>query len=771
MSRIIAEVLLGVRLAFSGGRRAWTRTVMAAVGVAIGAALLLFGASVPVMIQASESRSAARNDLPGGRPDVPAGDTLVVAGVQGQWRGEEIRGRLIWPDSPRAPLPPGIGAFPADGRMYVSPALRTALAGPDGDTLRRQMPYEIGGTIEPAGLSGPGELAYYAGYRKVGELVGEGAWRVDRFGLPSLDEPSGPAVYVTVIIIIATLLLPIAIFIGAALRFGAETRDRRLAAIRLIGADGRAVLRIALGETLVPAVVGLAVGTVSYLLIRSRIADLGLFGLSAFPADVRPRPILAVLAVTGVLGLAAGMTLTGFRGVAVEPLGVFRHAAVWSGRLWWRLIPLAVSAILLYPIAVGTGTIDEKRAGFGVVLLVVALIPLLPYLVPLAARLFPGGPVAWQLAAQQLRRNPSASTRAIAGIVVAVTGAIALHTTFVGGGGPPPPPPRPPPPPAQRAVRDDPADPSYSLLQGGVRLTPAAMRQRSAMFEQIEGVRAGTIARHLLYDTTAVTGIGYLYIGDCAALGRIAALDRCTDGDVFVFGDLAGPVTLFEETELDMVPGERVPVPRSARPTTLVGSAAQNAAPSVLMTPRAVPTFRSGSRDWAIQTNIYTADDAPADLGGQIAGVAAEIDPLASFTAFVPQHDKFAELRAALDIGSTVILLMMGVGLLLDVTARLHDRRRLLGTIAAIGARRSTVVWSVLLQAIVPLLAGLALAVIAGTALGAALMRLSQVPIRFGAAAILTPVAVGTTLVLITTIMVLLPAARRLTRTEELRFE
>ncbi|MEK8103982.1 FtsX-like permease family protein [Micromonospora sp. M12] len=103
----------------------------------------------------------------------------------------------------------------------------------------------------------------------------------------------------------------------------------------------------------------------------------------------------------------------------------------------------------------------------------------------------------------------------------------------------------------------------------------------------------------------------------------------------------------------------------------------------------------------------------------------------------MPQHDKYAEFRAALDIGSTAILLMMGIGLLLDVTARLHDRRRLLGVIAAIGARRSTVVWSLLLQAIVPLLAGLILAVGWGTALGAALMRMSEVPIRFGVAAIL----------------------------------
>jgi hypothetical protein len=758
VSRIVAELLIGARLAFAGGRRAWTRTVMAAAGVAIGAALLLFGASVPIMIEAAESRTQARNDLPVPQPAVAAGDTLVVAAVSGQWRGREIRGRLIWPDSPRAPLPPGVTSFPADGRMYVSPALHSALAGPDGDTLRRQMPYDVAGTIAPAGLSGPAELAYYAGNRKVEDLVGDGSWRLDRFGVPNFQDPPGLETYMTVTTMIATLLMPIAIFIGAAFRFGAETRDRRLAAIRLIGADSRAVLRIAIGESLVPALLGLAVGTALHLLIRSRIADLGMFGLSAFPADVRPRPALAVLAVTTVLALAAGMTLMGFRGVAVEPLGVFRRATVWSGRLWWRLIPLAVSLALLHPAAVGTGPIDEDRTGAGIVLLVAALIPLLPYLMPLVARLFPAGPVAWQLAARQLRLNPSASTRAVTGIVVAVTGAIALHT-FIGAAG------------VQRAVRDDPADPSYSLLQAVTRPEPGAMRERSARFEQIEGVRAGTVVQHLVRDDSASAVVGQLILGDCAALARLAALDRCTDGDVFVFGDVGPSVTLLTETELGPAGGRRVAVPRSARPTTLVGSAAQNAGPTVLMTPRAAPPFGPGGPGWTMQTGIYTADGAPAALGGQVAGVAAEIDPLAPLTALVPQHDKFAEIRAALNIGSAVILLMMGMGLLLDVSARLQDRRKLLGVIAAIGARRSTVVWSVLLQAIVPLLAGLALAVAAGTALGAALMRMSQVPVRFGAAAILTPVAVGATLVLITTIAVLLPAVRRITRTEELRSE
>jgi FtsX-like permease family protein len=117
-----------------------------------------------------------------------------------------------------------------------------------------------------------------------------------------------------------------------------------LAAIRLIGADRRAVLRMALGESLVPAGLGLLLGVLLYLATRSRIAHFRLFDVSVFPSDVHPVPRVAALVVATVVVLSAAVTLMSCRGVAVEPLGVFRHAGAWHGRLWWRLLPLAASA-------------------------------------------------------------------------------------------------------------------------------------------------------------------------------------------------------------------------------------------------------------------------------------------------------------------------------------------------------------------------------------------------------------------------------------------
>jgi hypothetical protein len=213
-----------------------------------------------------------------------------------------------------------------------------------------------------------------------------------------------------------------------------------------------------------------------------------------------------------------------------------------------------------------------------------------------------------------------------------------------------------------------------------------------------------------------------------------------------------------------------VAVPATARPARLIGTDAQNIETVVLMTPGAAPARLLREERALVETRVFTTV-TPATVAGAVRGVAAETDPLAVFTAIAPEADKFAALRTALNIGLTLVLLMLAAGLLLDVAARLHDRRRLLGVLAAIGARRSTVVWSVLLQALVPVLAGLTLAAGAGATVGALLMRASDVPVHFDPPAILTPLATGAALALLTTAAVLLPATHRLTRTEELRYE
>jgi hypothetical protein len=361
----------------------------------------------------------------------------------------------------------------------------------------------------------------------------------------------------------------------------------------------------------------------------------------------------------------------------------------------------------------------------------------------------PGGPVSWQLASRQLRQNPVASTRAVTGIVVGVAGVIALNTVYAAVD-------------VRRAVHDHPADPDYSII-GTRDASPAAMRRLDATFNSIDGVRATTTASYTLYDPATDTYPGTLFVGDCAALDVIADMDRCADGDAFVFGDADRGVTVKD--------GPKVTVPAKARPAVLTGSAFQNVAVAVLLTPAAAPAGLSETGLDFVTTNIRLTAGTPAEKGDEIRAAAVGIDPFLMITNFVSEADRYGAMKTALNIGATIILLLMGLGLLLDVADRLHDRRRLLGVLAAIGASRSTVLRSVMLQALVPVVAGLALAVAAGIGLGVVLMWLSEVAVSVDPATVVHPVAVGAGLVLLCTVAILLPAARRVTSTEQLQHE
>ena len=103
-------------------------------------------------------------------------------------------------------------------------------------------------------------------------------------------------------IVLVALLLPVAVLVGAAVRTGGEDRDRRLAALRLIGADQRMARRIAAGEALVSAALGLALGALAFLVLRAFAERISLWDTSVYASDVQPSPLLGLAVVAGVPG-------------------------------------------------------------------------------------------------------------------------------------------------------------------------------------------------------------------------------------------------------------------------------------------------------------------------------------------------------------------------------------------------------------------------------------------------------------------------------------
>src|SRR3954468_12846588 len=152
---------------------------------------------------------------------------------------------------------------------------------------------------------------------------------------PHLHLP--PALLLLAVVALAALLMPVAVFIATAARFGGEARDRRLAALRLVGAARAATVRVAAGESALGAIAGLAVGALVFLAGRGLIEHVTLWDISVFSADVRPNLPLAVLVALAVPLTAVAATVLGLRQVVLEPLGVVRQAGGRRRRLVWRL--------------------------------------------------------------------------------------------------------------------------------------------------------------------------------------------------------------------------------------------------------------------------------------------------------------------------------------------------------------------------------------------------------------------------------------------------
>ena len=427
------ELALGARLTLAGGRTGLMRTAITALGVALGVAVLLVAASIPSIHDGRQSRELARNDLEFGPAPRDASDGaargVLVADANTRFRSRDVRGRLLQ----GAVFPPGLPRAPRAGEVFVSPALRDLLATPDGRRLLApRLPGRVVGTIAPAGLLGPTDLAFYAGTDTLRE--GAGVRRLDHFGATGARAGLDPVLTLLIVIVLVALLLPVAVLVGAAVRTGGEDRDRRLAALRLIGADQHMARRIAAGEALISAALGLALGVVVFVVLRTFAERITLWDTGVYRSDLRPSPLLGLAVLAGVPAAAVLVSLVALRRVVAEPLGVVRRAqAARRRRLWWRLLLPAVGLLALAPAAgQDPDTISELRVAIGVIALLIGVAALLPWVVERAVGRLGAGKVAWQLAVRRLQLDPGGPARAVSGITVAVAGAIALQMVFTG---------------------------------------------------------------------------------------------------------------------------------------------------------------------------------------------------------------------------------------------------------------------------------------------------------------------------------------------------
>ncbi|WP_049575404.1 FtsX-like permease family protein [Streptomyces sp. SBT349] len=775
------ELALGARFAVTGGP-GWTRTALTAVGVGLGAAVLLLAASVPNALEAREERGDARS--PGWNQMDPEStqDAVRFASAGTEFRDEDIGGLELQPDAGAATTvepPPGLGEFPGPGEMVVSPALGRLLESDRGALLAERFDHEVVGTIGAEGLNGPGELFYYLGTDALPDDTG----RTTAFGATpdsaGSGEPMPPALVLLIVVICVVLLMPVAVFIATAVRFGGERRDQRLAALRLVGADTDMTRRVAAGEALVGAVFGLLLGAGGFLALRQYLGTVTAWGFSAYPADMVPTPMLAALTLIGVPVSALAVSLFALRGIAIEPLGVVRQSGVRRRRLLWRLIPGMLGLALLLPMAGGSfdggSTMTQAQAAVGVVLLLAGATMLLPWLVERVVARLGGGPVSWQLATRRLQLSSGTAARTVSGITVSVAGATALYMLFAGASGE-----------ATVATGEDTERAQIEVSAWSE--SGASATELAGTLESLPGVTAALSsvsgwaadpeqpAEEEYRPTTSVV------VADCATLREMAHLDACADGDVFLASspDMTDPVGVVPGQRLEVgLDGSGFPVDGGARPVswTVPDGAAEVRARTdptgmetvgVLATPAALDPETVADATTRVMLRTDPGDEEVLE---RVRNVAWTYETRPSVWELQSERtaDELLDIQRALLIGATGVMTVITASMVVSMLEQLRERKRLLSALVAFGTRRTTLGASVLWQTAVPVLLGLILAAVVGTGLGALLMSMVDLPIR-GWLAFLPMAGVGAGMIAVVT-LVSLPFLWHLMRPDGLRTE
>lgn len=756
------DLSLGVRLAVGGGRNSWSRLLLTAVGVGLGVAVMLLAAAMPAADAARGARSLARMaDVPVTESSQPtdAADAPLLRSVRStDFHGTQVRIEAYDVLAADAPRPPGVAAWPADGTMLASPALAELLGSPAGELLKPRVDWPITGTVGDEGLREPGELLAYVST----PLDPADASPVTGFGLGEAQPV--PIELVLLMMAAATIaLVPVLVLLAAATRIAAAARDRRLAALRLIGADLPQVRRLASAEALVGALGGVVLGAVFFLIGRQIAAEVSLLGLSVFAGDLVPPLWLTLSILVFVPVLSVLTAVLALRRTAVNPLGVTRDSTPPRRRLWWRLVPMLLGLGLLLSQAGSfrgdPGNLRIALVMAGIALTAIAVPVLLPWLVQNAVRPLAGGPPSWLLAIRRIQLDSGTPARAAGGLAAVLTGAIAFQTMLAS------------------ALASD-IDWNHQRIGDDIGLAVRVSQvpaDKAAELAALTDV-PGTLAVYRFRDVFGESEQNHtmVRVADCATLAVFATIGPCADGDVFQLrSEHATPVAVgstldFVEFDNEGEPASvgqwTVPATRTVEPFEATTVEVQPGA--LLATPGALPPELLATP--TLRATVVVNGDDP-DAPERVANAVAALSPTASASQ-INAGSTATTLRNTLLVGALIVLLLAAASLLIVSIEQVRERRKQLAALAASGVGGRTLGASVLWQAAVPFGVATIASLVVGTALGVLLMRVFDLTLVLDWAGMAVFVAASAAAVLLVTALTL-PALRSATRPDGLRTE
>lgn len=702
-------IRLGFRLATAGGREGLTRLVVTVVGVALGVALLLLAAGLEPALVVRGERLAQRVPEPHltTLPTLTAGsaapnDALLLRSTEHYLAGHRITVVDVAVTGAGAPTPPGLPRAPGPAHVYLSPQLQRLDGAAFGLVPRRT---HVLGQVADVGLADPEELVLWRGWdvetfrRSVGDPV-----VVDRFPIEAPDRAwwsSEVARRVAIAGGVVVLLVPVVVFIGVMLRLGAMQRQRRLAALSLVGATPNQLRALAVTEGAVVAVSAVLLGWLLSLLARQGLAKVPIGGHAWFPSDLQPRPgaLIVIAVVIPVLAGFAGAIAV--HKVTTSPLGVAARSTPGDAPRWRA----AVALTGLTAVTVGSAFADALAptalmwlTGVGAGLVLLGMPAAGPWLVQQlgrrTARRARHGPLL--IAARRIDDDPAAAFRAASGVVLAVF-SVTLVSGYVTGN-------------LGRPIEAD-LPPGVDAVAHLTTVEPAVADQLTDRLRDTSGVGQVTVVRRLIDRE----GHPVLFL-DCHELNQtgIALLSPCP-GSAWA-GPGAEPESTFAFTAQD---GQELTI-RSVGS----GKLEHGASSLVYLGADHAIALEALPAELADQATVSfvtiaagpTGRDAAAGVVGHIPGIRLETATTHAYSL----NMAFLEAQRTAFLLAAVILLVGTASLVASLLGGMLAQRNTFVHLRRLGMQRRelrrAVAWQSLLPltATVPVAAGLGLAVAAG---------------------------------------------------------
>lgn len=254
--------------------------------------------------------------------------------------------------------------------------------------------------------------------------------RVPVPGAPVYDSAVQGEELAVVGLVVGMALLEVVLLAGPAFAVGAKRQARQLALLSATGGEKRDVRRTVLGAGLVLGGVAAVAGAVGGVALGAAVmAAVARYGTTyTAPLDVRPVEVLGIALVGVVTALLAAVlpARTAAKQDVVAAL-TGRRGVVRTSRLLTAAGVVAVIAGALLALQ-GARSRDVVLLLSGSIVAELGLVATTPALVGLAGRLGPRLPVGPRLALRDASRNRSRTAPAVAAILAAVAGTVAVGT-------------------------------------------------------------------------------------------------------------------------------------------------------------------------------------------------------------------------------------------------------------------------------------------------------------------------------------------------------